>query len=742
MTRRIALFVAALAALAGTWIPVPAAHAAPLAAKVNFGPAGAAVPSGYVADSGGAFDAGRGFGWVAQNSSDPLSLVGNGRERNQVSDQRLDTLMHMQYTGTSNGVATPGRWEYALPAGTYDVTVAVGDPGYTNSVHRLAVEGTLAVNNFAPSSANLFKTATVRVAVADGRLTLDAAGGTNTKILYVDIAAVSSDPPPPPPPSSGLPGVEVSSPEDQLLLGSRLVFSTVNEEARPAKLLTVRNVGTTSLIVTGISISGPQASLFPLSAGQATSFTLAPSASATISVEFRPPTQNLVENYATLTIATDRGSYPVSLAGLDARDYEHGVEPSLAQITRVLGYKTTIGSLGRTRLPSGDERISPYWRAVDTTKAVQLIPLAVFSGRKTYETGITGWYPKGTTTKNKLFGIPGGSDVSGGQNQRLFPVTGGTTTFRPGGLFGLYADTDWSDDARNGSAKIHDIRFFPAKGPGGTQITNAWLVAHDIGSDINSTSKNYDYNDGVWLLVNATPELIPAVLPGTTATRLDFSAARAGTVADRDGEGTGFTGVQPNTAGNQYQPSLIDLDTTAGVLKLTSTSGVASKTANTQQNALEVAYDGSRRSVNINTRLVGPFSGMDAMYDLQALSFGPDQDNYAKLEVEHRGDGVYVTLWLEQGAAGVLPVDPVKLPAAASISTVDLSLTADPATGGVSAAYRVNSDDPAAITAFGPAVFPTDVMRWFSVQARAGVLVANQNNPTPFTGTYTKFNVD
>src|SRR6266545_4758280 len=51
---------------------------------------------------------------------------------------------------------------------------------------------------------------------------------------------------------------------------------------------------------------------------------------------------------------------------------------------------------------------------------------------------------------------------------------------------------------------------------------------------------------------------------------LDFSSDR-GEVVDKDGQGTGFTRVQTNKLGTQYQPALIDLDTTAGVLKLTTT---------------------------------------------------------------------------------------------------------------------------------------------------------------------------
>src|SRR5215217_3810336 len=47
---------------------------------------------------------------------------------------------------------------------------------------------------------------------------------------------------------------------------------------------------------------------------------------------------------------------------------------------------------------------------------------------------------------------------------------------------------------------------------------------------------------------------------------LDFGTDQ-GEVLDRDGQGTGFTRLQANKLGNEYQPALIDLDTTAGVLK-------------------------------------------------------------------------------------------------------------------------------------------------------------------------------
>src|SRR5881396_1442550 len=59
--------------------------------------------------------------------------------------------------------------------------------------------------------------------------------------------------------------------------------------------------------------------------------------------------------------------------------------------------------------------------------------------------------------------------------------------------------------------------------------------------------------------------LLVQVLPFS----LDFSSDQ-GRLLDKDGQGTGFNWVQSNGAGSEYRPKLIDLDTSAGLLKITS----------------------------------------------------------------------------------------------------------------------------------------------------------------------------
>lgn len=171
---------------------------------INFQPAGAPVPAGYVLDSGSAYSATSGYGWVTQASLSsathvPLDLTPNTRDRNVESDQRLDTLIHMQYpaNGNASAVTTPGAWEYALANGTYTVTVAVGDPvaGVDPESYVVHAEGVTLINNVVPSgpngSASRHAVGSATVSVADGRLTIDAIGGVNTKLDYVDIVPAS-----------------------------------------------------------------------------------------------------------------------------------------------------------------------------------------------------------------------------------------------------------------------------------------------------------------------------------------------------------------------------------------------------------------------------------------------------------------------------------------------------------------------------------------------------------------------
>ncbi|HMO24809.1 MAG TPA: hypothetical protein PKB10_00935, partial [Tepidisphaeraceae bacterium] len=149
---------------------------------VNFQPAGAPVPSGFVVDSGQTFgNRGNGFsyGWDAPNNST--------RDRNRLPDQSRDTLIHLQKDGNFT-------WELAVPNGEYQVELVAGDADYFDSVFRVNVEGTLLLSG-TPTSGNRFVSATGTVQVTDGRLTLSSGDGAiNNKLAFVRVSQPTSNP--------------------------------------------------------------------------------------------------------------------------------------------------------------------------------------------------------------------------------------------------------------------------------------------------------------------------------------------------------------------------------------------------------------------------------------------------------------------------------------------------------------------------------------------------------------------
>ncbi|QNF32389.1 choice-of-anchor D domain-containing protein [Adhaeribacter swui] len=189
--------------------------------KVNFQDATTVPPTGWVRDYGQPFglktgpyqDGNLEYGWRKRSDGTELdlSVPGNGRNRNPSLSKPIDvlqaTVMHMQANDIASsftGTKTEGYWEVKVANGQYDVTVSAGDalPSTTvppvPEIHSLNVEGVSAISGFIPSgtkgSATRFKSNKVRVTVTDGYLTINADGGTNTKINSVHILPVDTKP--------------------------------------------------------------------------------------------------------------------------------------------------------------------------------------------------------------------------------------------------------------------------------------------------------------------------------------------------------------------------------------------------------------------------------------------------------------------------------------------------------------------------------------------------------------------
>jgi len=147
-------------------------------AKINFQPAGSAIPSGYVVDAGNVFAARNGlsYGWSGDNTT-------QSRDRNLAlsPDQRYDTLV--QFNGKT--------WDLAVPNGTYAVHIVAGDPGYYDSVYKIDAEGVRVIDG-TPTTGNRWIEGTALVTVSDGKLTLTSpAGAVNNKIDFIEVSAAA-----------------------------------------------------------------------------------------------------------------------------------------------------------------------------------------------------------------------------------------------------------------------------------------------------------------------------------------------------------------------------------------------------------------------------------------------------------------------------------------------------------------------------------------------------------------------
>jgi glucose/arabinose dehydrogenase len=230
---------------------------------------------------------------------------------------------------------------------------------------------------------------------------------------------------------------------------------------------------------------------------------------------------------------------------------------------------------------------------------------------------------------------------------------------------------------------------------------------------------------------------------------LDFASSK-GWLTDKDGQGTGFTWAQTNASGNEYQPGKIDLDTSAGVLKITS-SGNSSAGGN--YNTDNSLVDGLQTSFNatvaggwsVTTRLLGPLSYIDQPNEQAGILIGPDSDHYVKLvAVANASLGQTIQFLDEQGSGNhALGGNGVTvIPGSfASINTLDLTLTGDFATGIITAFYAVNGGTKTQVQAT-LGLSGTQKTTFFGTNAKAGIVVMHKNNLAPPTATFDSFAIE
>ena len=152
------------------------------AAKINFQPLSAPVPTGFVVDTGTVYGSrGSGFTYGWETTLPGANVV--ERRAGASQDPRYDTFVQMQAGGSHT-------WEIAVPNGPYSVLVGAGDPSFANGLYQIAAENVMLING-APPAADRWLEGLGTVIVTDGRLTLaSGAAAISNRLGFVEISAV------------------------------------------------------------------------------------------------------------------------------------------------------------------------------------------------------------------------------------------------------------------------------------------------------------------------------------------------------------------------------------------------------------------------------------------------------------------------------------------------------------------------------------------------------------------------
>lgn len=237
-----------------------------------------------------------------------------------------------------------------------------------------------------------------------------------------------------------------------------------------------------------------------------------------------------------------------------------------------------------------------------------------------------------------------------------------------------------------------------------------------------------------------------------TSVDLEFGST-GGTVLDKDGEATGFTGVIAAQGGGEHDPTRIDLQPAQNQLKLTATQGTNARQTlndgtvvnpNSAKNLLSVDFDATGASST--TRTIG--ARLEAPFDIRRAStqagifFGPSQDDYIKLVLNWRNGDPAIQLGREISSSasnpnfvgvGLVEFDQDLNLDIDDVDTIDLFLHVDAATGVVSADFSINGGIKQIVTTNNenlPASYTINSTArgsFFNATSKAGLLA--------FTGT-------
>jgi hypothetical protein len=209
---------------------------------------------------------------------------------------------------------------------------------------------------------------------------------------------------------------------------------------------------------------------------------------------------------------------------------------------------------------------------------------------------------------------------------------------------------------------------------------------------------------------------------------LDFSAPVPGTVVDKAGQGTGFTGTMGNTT--LLSPNL---SLGGGLLSVTTTGGSAlPPNPASQANALAVSFDGSSGSYAVQTSIVPGSPWLTTPFQDAGIFVGPNSGSYVKLVAQQSASGSRIEMYRapDPVTAGKHYADPT----VGTASRIDLILQVNTVAKVVVGKYALNGGGfhDIGYFPFGDIGTPNDT---------AGIITSNAQTTQPIVAGYDAFAV-
>lgn len=547
---------------------------------------------------------------------------------------------------------------------------------------------------------------------------------------------------------------------DRVPYNDRLVFQRINSNysgpTHKTVTLRIKNTETTPLTVSSLAISGGDSASFTILSADARGFILAAGEAHDVVVSFVAGSTGSVKGLRQSTLVIQSSdpttpTLPVQLAGYNMVNDGGTNEPTLQEIADTFGYTTNFLNPGEGQTlrgkkvegsdppvyiqnSVGDELYSARWARANSSEPVYVRQIAALSGSSSDAATVCIGNTCATHGPDQFQSFLPFQGIAGNLGS---PVE---ITANPGSSFVIKAGNYGTDRAPE---RGRGVRLWAARDRSGALIPNTYIVGQDY---VGSSATNFDYQDNAYIITNIRPEnqaidpnrVAPA--PGTSSLVLEFDRTYPGTLADKDGEGTGFVDTQRNkndiTAPesgptSSYDNTKLDLNTSGpGTLTIKTSAGSNSGTDNSLVNGLCLPFDGRSKRFIVSTRLIGPFSTFATAYQQGGVMFGPSQGNFLKLTAGVQATGTVGKPWIQfaqeldnvQTQVGEL----ASIPNAATITTLDLQLTADPTTGKVEAGYRINDGIPV-ILPDSVTLTGTARARFFDLQAKGCVLALHKN---------------